>query len=240
MATVHEIAPDVFRISTMVEQAGLGFNQFLVRDEKPLLFHTGLKAMFPDIKKAVATLIDPTKLAYISYSHFEQDECGSANEWLATAPQAKIACGFVAAMVNGYDAFSRPPQPLNDGETLKTGKFSFKMIATPQVPHSWDACMLFEEKNGTLFCSDLFHQNGKTEATTTNDILPSVREAMMAYNDGPFGHYMPWTPRTRGTLQKLAALKPQTLAVMHGAAYKGDGAKALNALADVMAEVCGK
>src|SRR6188768_4263257 len=77
MTAINEIAPDVFRLSVYVPDFDMQFNHFLVRDEEPLLFHTGLKAMFPALLEAVKTLIDPAKLRHIAWSHFESDECGA-------------------------------------------------------------------------------------------------------------------------------------------------------------------
>src|SRR5436309_1680590 len=161
MATITEIAPDIFRINTFIPQANLGFSQFLVRDEEPLLFHTGLRSIFPAVREAISELIDPSKVRWIGFSHFEADECGSLNEWLNTAPNAIPICSLVGKVVSVDDFIgSDRTRPMSDGEILETGRYRFRFLQTPHVPHCWEAGLLFEEKTSTLFCSDLFHQNG--------------------------------------------------------------------------------
>ena len=143
--TITEIAPDVFRISQFTPQIGLQFNYFLVRDEQPLLFTTGYRSSFPDLREAVATLIDPKKLRWVGFSHFESDECGALNLWLEAAPHAEPVCSLVSAMVNVHDFANRPPKGMLDGEAFNTGKYRFRFCATAQLPHGWDAGLLFEE-----------------------------------------------------------------------------------------------
>jgi len=239
MTTVDEIAPEIYRISTYVPEADLSFGQFLVRDDEPLLFHTGPRAMFPLVRDAVATLIDPRRLRWIGFSHFEADECGSLNEWLALAPDAVAACSFVGAMVSVNDFATRPARPLADQEILTTGRHRLRFLQTPHVPHCWDAGLLFDETTGTLFCSDLLHQNGDTVALTESDVVGANRAALLAYQAGPLANYLPYTPSTGRILHALAALEPKALATMHGATYRGDGGAALRAVADVLQDVFG-
>lgn len=239
MPDVTEIAPDVYRISTFFSPINLQFNQFLIKDEEPLLFHTGMKALFPVVREAVATLIDPSKLRWISFSHFEADECGSLNEWLQIAPDAQAVCSTVGALVSVNDFGIRPAKGMNDGETFGTGKYRYRFVQTPHVPHCWEAGLLFEETQGTLLCSDLFHQNGDVEPLTESDVIERARTTLLEYQAGPFANYMPYTKHTDNILQKLAALKPRTLAPMHGSAYQGDGEAAIRDLAVVMREVLG-
>ncbi|HVF47784.1 MAG TPA: hypothetical protein VNA17_09480 [Pyrinomonadaceae bacterium] len=236
---ITEIAPDVYRISTFVPEGNLQFNQFLIKDEEPLLFHTGMNALFPTVREAVASLIDPATLKWISFSHFEADECGSLNSWLEIAPHAQAVTSFVGAMVSVNDFAIRPARAMQDGETFGTGKYQFRFMHTPHVPHCWEAGLLFEETNRTLFSSDLFHQNGDVEAATESDIIGRVRETLVDYQAGPLANYMPYTKNTDGIMQRLAALKPQTIAAMHGSAYHGDGQRAVRDLAGVMREVLG-
>lgn len=161
MAYVTEVAPDIYRISTYVPEADLQFNQFLIRDEEPLLFHTGMRALFPGVLEAVATLIDPRRLRWIGFSHLEADECGALREWQTLAPDATALCSRVAKQVSVDDfVILRPSRGMADGEVLATGRYRFRFIQTPQAPHCWEAALLFEETNQTLLCSDLFHQNG--------------------------------------------------------------------------------
>ena len=210
MAGVTEIAPDVYRISIYATWANLQFNHFLVKDDEPLLFHTGLRGMFPDVREAVSKLIDPSRLRVISFSHFESDECGALQEWLAVAPRTEVVCSDLGAMVSVNDFIGRPARGLADGDTFSTGKYRFRFCRTPHLPHGWDAGVLFEETEQTLLCSDLFHQNGDVE------------------------------PLTAQNLTKLAELKPRTLAVMHGSSFRGDGAGALRDLNVAFREVFGR
>lgn len=236
---IDEIAPDLFRISIYVPQANLQFNQFLVRDAQPLLYHTGLRRMFPLVREAVGRLIEPSALRWIGFSHFEADECGALNEWLASAPQAQPVCGRVAALVNINDFADRRPRILEKDETLETGKYRFCFLPTPQVPHGWDASLLFEENNRTLLCSDLFLQKGHPEPMTTSSIIDRARQTLLDYQAGPLAGSVPYTPLTDPTLRALAALKPQRLVAMHGSTFAGDGGQALLDLAAVMQEILG-
>ena len=238
--TVTEIAPDVHRISLYAPALNLQFNFFLVRDEQPLLFTTGFKASFPILREAVARLIDPSRLRWVAFSHFESDECGALNLWLDAAPQATPVCGLVSAMVNVNDFAIRPPRGMADDEILDTGRYRFRFCSTAQLPHGWDAGVLFEESQRTLFCSDLFHHDGDVEPITAADLSDRVRAAMGRMQAGPLANYMPYTPRTEGILRRLADLSPQTLAIMHGSSFTGDGARALQGLAVVMREMLGR
>ncbi len=241
MATIDEIAPDVFRISIFADQFDLQFNHFLVKDDEPLLYHAGMRRMFPELHEAVAKLIDPSKLRWISWSHFEVDEVGGLNEWLKVAPSAQAACSVVGAMVNLNDFADRPPRGLDKGETLTTGKYRFRYHSTPHLPHGWDAGMLFEETNGILFCSDLLHQIGNVESMIETDlVLERSRNAMINYQGGPLMDYVPYTPNTSRLLNELADLDPKTLAIMHGSSFKGNGGQLLRDLAPVFKEIFGK
>ena len=237
MTSITEIAPDFYRISTFVPEGDLQFNQFIIRDDEPLLFHTGMNALFPVVLDAVKTILDPSTIRWISFSHFEADECGSLNKWLEIAPNAQAVCSFVGAMVSINDFAIRPARVMEDGEVLETGRNRFRYLQTPHVPHCWEAGLLFEEENKTLLSSDLFHQNGDVDAMTESDVIGPVRKTLVDYQASPLANYMPYTKHTDGILRKLAALKPQTIAAMHGSTYKGDGERAINDLAGVMREV---
>jgi flavorubredoxin len=239
LTTTTEIAPDLFRISTYVPEFDLQFNQFLVRDEQPLLFHTGLRALFPQVKDEVASLIKPASLRWIGFSHFEADECGTLNEWLDIATEAQAVCSVTGAMVSVNDYAHRSPRPMQDDEVLETGKFRFRFRWTPHVPHCWDAGLLFEEVHSTLLCSDLFTHSGDAESVTTSDLVEPARSALVQFESGPLANAYPFTCQTETILNTLADLKPRTLATMHGAAYQGDGARALRDLAGVMRAVLG-
>ena len=240
MTTVSEIGPDLYRISTFVPNFNLQFNQFLVRDEEPLLFHTGPRAMFPTVRDAVATVLDPATVKWIGFSHLEADECGSLQEWQQLAPQSMALCSLIGKMVSIDDCMAtRPAVGMKDGEVMSTGKYRFRFLHTPHVPHGWDAGMLFEETQRTLLCSDLFHQAGDVEPCTHSDLLDRCRQVLVEYQQGPLANYVPYSTLTDATLHRLAGLQPRTLAAMHGSAFVGDGARALRDLAVMFKEVLG-
>jgi flavorubredoxin len=236
MTPIDEIAPDVFRLSVYVPGIDMQFNHFLVRDEESLLFHTGLKGMFPALREAVAKLIDPAKLRHISWSHFESDECGALNEWLQVAPQAEPVCTLVGKLVNVDDFSIRPARGMTPRDVLSTGKYRFRYYPSPHIPHGWDAGVLFEETGKTLFCSDLFHHFGDAAPVTTSDLIEPTRRAMQKMQQGPLIGYLPYTRQTEGVLRSLAELQPKTLAVMHGSSFVGEGDRLLNGLAEVIRE----
>jgi flavorubredoxin len=198
-----------------------------------------MKQFFPAVRAAVARIIDPTTLGWISFSHFEPDECGSLNEWLDTAPRAQAFCSEVGAMVFVNDGALRPARGVTRNDLIETGTYRFRLHHTPHVPHGWDAAMLFEETNRTLLCSDLFHHGGNVEALTESDVVGRSRHAMQTMQASPLADYMPWTPKTESRMNELAALAPRTCATMHGSTFRGDGARALRDLASAMREVLG-
>ncbi len=226
--SVHEIENGIYRISTPVELPGGGafsFNQYLVVDEAPLLFHTGPRGLFPLVHEAVASVIDPATLRYVSFSHFEADECGSLNQWLAVAPRAEPVCSTVAAIVSVSDQADRPPVALADGATLLLGTHTLRWLDAPHLPHGWETGYLFDETTSTLFCGDLFTQPGAGgEALTESDILGPSEEFRAAMD------YFSATKNAPALIAKLAATQPSTLACMHGSAWRGDGAALLTAL----------
>lgn len=237
MADVTEVADGIFRICVYVTEFELSFNQYLVRDEAPLLFHTGMNGIYEEVRDAVSRVVEPSRLRWIAFSHFESDECGSLNRWLGLAREAQPACSFVGAMVNVNDYASRPAKPLREGDVIDTGSHRLRFLSTPHVPHAWDAGMLFDESTRSLFCSDILHQEGRTAAVTRESPVESFRDMLTEYQRTPFTDYMPLTTKTRGTLQRVAALEPERLLIMHGAAYEGDGGRALRDAAEVMQEV---
>ncbi len=226
-----EIADGIFRLSTFVSEvappAGFTFNQFLVLGDEPLLFHTGPRRMFPLVRDAVARVIAPERLRWITFGHVEADECGAMNEWLAAAPRAEVAHGRVGCEVSVNDMSDRPPRALADGEIIDLGGARWvRYIETPHTPHGWDAGLMFEETTGTLFCGDLFTQLGDRAAVVEDDIVgPAIQAEDMI-------QYSALNPNMGATIRRLADFKPRTLALMHGPSYAGDGAVALSALAD--------
>jgi flavorubredoxin len=240
MARVTEIAPDHYAISIYVQEFNLRFNHFLIKDEEPLLFHTGMKHMFPLVRDAVARVIDPSTLRWISFSHFEADECGALNEWLAAAPRAEPVCGLVGALVSVNDFALRPAQVLAHDEILKTGKYRVRLRQTPHVPHNWEATLLFEEVTRTLLCSDLFTHEGDVEPVTESDVVERAKRSLLEGQKGPFANAYPYTPLTEPVLHGLADLQPTQLALMHGSTFVGNGERALRDLALVMRDVLGR
>ncbi len=232
---IDEIAESIYRVHTPVPPnpalpGGFSFNQYLVVDDEPLLFHTGPHAMFPAVRDAIARVIPVAKLRWIAFSHYEADECGAMGDLLAAAPDARPVCSQVAALVgNGSFVPDRAPRGLADGETFSTGRRTMKWLATPHLPHGWDCGFLLDATSRVLFCGDLFTQPGiGAEACTESDILgPS--EAFRAHMD-----YYAHSRGARPLVDKLVATEPRVLACMHGSAYRGDGAAMLRALGQAL------
>ncbi len=237
---VTEIAPDVFRISTFHPEYGIQLNQFLVRDDEPFIMHTGFKKMFPITLEGISSVIDPSRLRWIGFSHFESDECGALNEWLKVAPHAEAVCSFVGTVVMVNDFADRPAHALSDGEVLEIGRHRLRFLSTPHVPHCWDAGLFFEEEDRTLLCSDLFFHPGDPEPLTESDVVGRARAAIIENLSSPMAKDMPYTSYTDSTLRRLAALEPRTLALMHGTSFRGDGREAILELATVIKEILGK
>ncbi len=227
---ITEIADRIYRLSTFVPDiappAGFTFNQFLVLGDEPLMFHTGLRKMFPLNREALSRIIPPERLKWIAYGHFEADECGAMNEWLAVAPQAQAAHGQTGVMVSLNDFADRAPRVLVDGETIDLGGKRVRFIDTPHTPHGWDAGVLYEETTGTLLCGDLFTQLGNDTALTHGDVVGPAIAAEDLFK------YSALSPAMGATIRSLATLEPRTLAIMHGPSFAGDCAGALSALAD--------
>jgi flavorubredoxin len=227
---IAEIAPDVYRLSTYVSDANLVFNQFLVDAEEPLIFHTGLRALYPLVSAAVERVVPVERLRWITFGHLEADECGAMNSWLAAAPGAEVAHGAMGCVVSVNDLADRPPRPLQDGEVLDLGGRRVRRIETPHVPHGWDAGLLFEETTGTLLCGDLFTAVGDSPALTEQEITGPALQAEDLFQATCL------TPATGPTIRTLAALQPTTLALMHGPSFAGDCVQALHDLADAYDE----
>lgn len=239
MTTITEIAPDLFRLSVYVPELQLQFNHFLVRDEQPLLFHAGLRQMVPQLSEAIATVMDPQKLRYVAWSHFESDEIGGLNHWLELAPQAEPVCSFVGKVVSVDDFALRPARSMGSEDVLTTGRYRFRFYPTPHLPHGWDAGMLFEETQKTLFCSDLLHQFGDVPPLTSEDLIAPAVAAIEQMQQTPLAAYLPYTQQTQGLLDGLAQLQPATLATMHGSSFAGAGGRVLNDLAVAIQAVFG-
>ena len=227
---VHEVATGIYRINTPVVFPGgsgaFNFNQYLIVDDEPLLFHTGPRRMFPLVSEAVASIVPLQQLRYLAFSHFEADECGSLNEFLAVAPKAVPVCSRVAAMVSVDDVADRPSRPLADGEILKLGRHQLRWFDTPHLPHAWECGLMMELTTRTLLCGDLFTQGGTGKTPLTESDILGPSEAFRSPMD-----YYAHSPDTSSMLERLAAERPEVLACMHGSAWRGDGAALLRDLA---------
>ena len=228
---VDEIADGIYRIHTPVTlpDFSFNFNQYLVVDDEPLLFHTGPRALFPLVREAVAALMPVQALRHVAFSHVEADECGALNDWLAAAPQAAPLCSRIAAMVSVTDLADRPPRALADEEVLTLGRHRLRWLDTPHLPHGWDSGLPFDETTGTLFCGDLFTQGSDGGVPLTRGDILGPSEAFRQPTD-----YFAHAPQTGALLARLAALRPGTLACMHGSAWQGDGAMLLRHLAEAL------
>lgn len=234
---VTEIAPRTYRLSTFLPESGIQLNQFLIDDDEPFMMHTGFRSMFGAARKGMAKIMDPGRLRWIGYSHFESDECGALNDWLAVAPKAQAVAGQVSAMVNLGDFSIRPSRGLADGEVLATGKKRLRFLATPHLPHGWDAGLFFEETEKVLLCSDLFFQPADPEPLIESGIAARARAAIEATLAGPFAHALPYTASTEPAMRRLADLSPKVLATMHGSSFRGDCKIAILDLARAYREV---
>jgi flavorubredoxin len=227
---VDEIGAGIYRISVFLPGAappgGFTFNHFLFDGDEPLLFHCGKRKMFPSISAAVARVMPVERIKWLGFGHFEADECGSMNEWLAAAPAAQLVHGMTGCRVSVSDMADREPRVLSDNEIIDIGGKRFRYFDTPHVPHGWDAGVMFEETTKTLLCGDLFTRVGNGPAVTESDIIEQsiIPESLLEYTS--------LGPTTGPTIRKLATLTPKLLATMHGSSFAGDGATALRALGD--------
>lgn len=229
---VHEIADGIYRINTPVSLPGAGafnFNQYLIVDDAPFLFHTGLRQMFPLVSEAVSRVLPLERLRYVGLSHFEADECGALNDFLRVAPNAVPVCSQVAAMVSLGDYADRAPRALADGEDLSLGRRTVRWFDTPHMPHAWECGLMLERSTRTFFCGDLFTQGGTGEVALTESDILGPSESFRAPMD-----YYAHAPQTTAILERLAREQPTTLAVMHGSAWRGDGARLLRELSGAL------
>jgi flavorubredoxin len=230
---VHEVADGIYRINTPVGLPGAGqfnFNQYLIVDDEPMLFHTGLRRMFPLVREAIDAVLPVERLRYVGLSHFEADECGALNELLAVAPRAEPVCSRIGALVSLGDYADRPPRALGDGEDLALGRHKIRWFDTPHMPHAWECGLMLDVTTGTFFCGDLFTQGGAGEVALTEADIFGPSEQFRAPMD-----YFAHAPQTSAILERLANERPTTLACMHGSAWRGDGAKLLRELSAALA-----
>ena len=225
---IHEISAGIYRINTpapLPDGSVFSFNQYLIADEAPMLFHTGQRKLFPLVSEAIRAVLPVERLKYLALSHFEADECGALNEFLAAAPSAVPVCGQVAAMVAIGDFANRAPRVLADGEELALGSRKIKWFDTPHVPHAWECGLMLDATTRTFFCGDLFTQGGAGEVALTEADILGPSEAFRKPMD-----YFAHAPQTRSVLERIAREAPTTLACMHGSAWRGDGQRLLREL----------
>jgi flavorubredoxin len=226
---IHEITDGIYRISTPISIPGgpgeFSFNQYLIVDDEPMLFHTGPRQLFTFVQEAISRVMPLQKLKFVGLSHFEADECGSLNAFLAAAPQAVPICGQIAALVSVGDFADRPPRALSDSEELTLGRRTVRWFDTPHMPHAWECGMMMESSTRTLFCGDLFTQGGPGDVALTESDILGPSEAFRKLMD-----YFAHAPQTREIVERLAREQPTTLACMHGSAWRGDGAALLRLL----------
>lgn len=236
-ASIHPIASDTWRISVAMPPSvipipgGFSFNQYLVVDERPLLFHTGPKKLFGLVREQIETVLPVSRLRYIAFSHVEADECGSLAEFLAAAPEAQPVCSRVAAMVSIGDLVDVEGLAMEDGQRLDLGRHQLVWQSTPHLPHGWDCGYFFDQTTQTLFCGDLFTQPGTGERPLVTDDILEASEAFRRQDD-----YYSHSRDTPALIEKLARLEPRLLACMHGSAWSGDGAGLLRRLGQALAQ----
>jgi flavorubredoxin len=229
---IVEIASGIYRINTPLAlpgEVGFSFNQYLIVDDEPMLFHSGMRRLFPLVSEAIRAVMPLERLRYVGLSHFEADECGALNQFLAAAPQAVPVCGQVAALVSIGDYADRAPRVLADGEDLKLGRHVMRWFDTPHVPHAWECGLMLDTATRTFFCGDLFTQGGGGDVALTEADILGPSEAFRQPMD-----YFAHAPSTRAVLERIAREAPTTLACMHGSAWRGDGARLLRELAGVL------
>jgi flavorubredoxin len=227
---VTEVGDGIHQLTTRIPGFELGFNQYLIGGDEPALFHTGMRSLFPSVSEAIGRVVPLDSLRWITFGHIEADESGAMNQFLAAAPRAEVAHGFVGCMVSLGDLADRPPRALADGEVLETGGHSLRWIDTPHVPHGWEAGLIFDETTGTLLCGDLFTQWGDYDATDATDVVGPALEADARDDYGSWSLH----PETAATIRRLVDLEPTALALMHGPTFVGDGGAQLRQLADAV------
>lgn len=231
---IQEVADGIYRINTPVSLSGgpgqFSFNQYLIVDDAPMVFHTGQRKLFPLVREAICAVIPIERLRYVGLSHFESDECGALNSFLAAAPEAMPVCGQLAAMVSLGDFADRAPRALADGEDLALGRHTMRWFDTPHMPHSWECGLMLDVATRTFFCGDLFTQGGSGAVALTESDILGPSEAFRAPMD-----YFAHAPQTAAILERLAGEFPKTLACMHGSAWRGDGARLLRELSVALA-----
>ncbi len=214
MTHVDEITDGLYRICTLPPgEYPVGFNQFLIDDDLPTLVHTGFYESYEAVRNAVAQVLDPKRLAYVVLGHFESDECGGMDRFLAESPSSVLVASDLGAGVNlAHWGYSGPVKGVRDGETLELGRHSLRFLETPHV-HHWDSMMVFEETTRSLFPADLFIQPGDQPSVIDEDLTGAMLDLYRAV--GIFAHEAP----VRHVVDRVEQLEPEWIHPMHGGSF---------------------
>jgi flavorubredoxin len=215
-ARVTEIADGIYRICNPPQNYPIGFNQFLIDDDCPTLIHTGFYQSYDVVRSAIAQVLDPKRLAYVVLGHFEADECGGMDRFLAEAPKSILVASELGAGVNlSHWNYCGPVKGMRDGDVLELGRHRLRFWETPHV-HHWDSLMVFEETTGSLFPADLFIQPGDQPAVVKENL---GREMIGFYRKaGIFAHEAP----VRRVVDRVERLNPTWIHPMHGGSFNHD------------------
>jgi flavorubredoxin len=207
---IDHLTGGIYRIATFFEPYGITFNQFLIDDERPMLIHTGMDDMYEAVRQAVAEVLDPAQLAYVALLHWEGDEAGGLDRWIAQAPQAEVVGSDLSIALN-LNGFGVPHRALGmrDGDTLDLGRHQLRFLETPHV-HHWDSMMVVETTTNSLFPADLFLQPGDQPPVVTENLGDAMNEQYRFA--GIFAHEQP----VREVVDRLEPLDLDWVHAMHG------------------------
>lgn len=215
MVKIDQIVDGIYRICSVPPgKSPVGFNQFLIDDERPTLIHTGFYEAYDTVRSAVAQVLDPKRLAYVVLAHFEADECGGMDRFLSEAPDSVLVASELSAGVNlAHWNYRGAVKGMRDGSVLDTGRHRLRFLETPHV-HHWDSMMIFEETTASLFPADLFIQPGDQPAVITEDLSAEMIATYRAI--GIFAHEDP----VRQVVDRVARLDPKWIHPMHGGSFE--------------------
>jgi flavorubredoxin len=208
---IDQIVGGIYRIATMTEPYGITFNQFLIDDERPTLIHTGEYGVYENVRRAVAEVLDPAGLANIVLLHWEGDENGGMDRFMAEARGSELVGSALSIQLNaaGFGLAAERVRGFTDGETLDLGRHRLRFLETPHV-HHWDSMMVVEETTGSLFPSDLCLQPGDQPPVVTENLGDAMVEVYR--NIGIFAHEDP----VRAVVDRIEAIDPAWVHAMHG------------------------
>jgi flavorubredoxin len=214
MASIAEVASDIYRVNIEVPGSPVTYSFFVINDEQPTLIQTGFRRTFDESLEAVKQVIDPTRLRYIVVPHFEGDECGALNHFLGQAPHAEAVGSPIGVRTSLSDFAIRDPLAVDEKTVLDLGRHRLRFLITPYV-HQWDSLLAFDETTGTVFTSDVFITPGAGPAVTDQD---RTEEMLATYR---MVGIFPSRAHLEVALDKIEALKPRTLACHHGSVIDG-------------------